>query len=123
MTVAVRFAPASELAVVMEELARASLASASFDGGAVEAGPALVTALGGALAFPASCGRSWDAGEECMRDLGERYRRGAALLIEHGSTLWQRLPRETGLMTALWLGASETGGIPLRLVFLLEPEP
>lgn len=123
MSVAVRFAPASELPVLMEELSRAGLAPAAFDGGAIEDGPALLAALGEALAFPAYYGRNWDAAEECLRDLGERYPQGAALLVERAGVLWQRLPRETGLLTALWLTASETADIPLQLVFLLEPKP
>lgn len=120
MSVAVRFAAVSELPVLMEELTRAGLVSVSFDGGAIEDGPALLAALGEALAFPAYYGRNWDAAEECLRDLGERYPRGAALLVEGAGTLWQRLPRETGLLTALWLAVSETAGIPLQLIFVLE---
>src|SRR5262249_46710785 len=120
MTVAVRFAAVSELPVLMEELSRAGLAPASFDGGAIEDGPALLDALGEVLAFPAYYGRNWDAAEECLRDLGERYPRGAALLIEGAGTLWQRLPRETGQLTALWLAVAETADVPLRLIYLME---
>ena len=123
MTVAVRFAAVSELPVLMKELIRAGIAPGLIDGGAIEDGPDLLATLGRALAFPSYYGRNWDAAEECLRDLAERHPEGAALVIERAGTLWQRLPREMGLLTALWLAASETAAIPLRLVFLLEPGP
>jgi hypothetical protein len=96
MNAPVRFAPASTEPALREELARDGLALAAFNGTAISDGPALLKALGHALAFPAYYGANWDAAEECLGDLGERYPQGCALLIDHAGGLWQRLPREMG---------------------------
>jgi hypothetical protein len=125
MTIAVRFAPASAAAALLEELGGRGLALATFDGGAIADGPDLLAALGKALDFPPYYGRNWDAAEECLRDLGERYPQGCALFIDRAGTLWQRLPRKMGMLTSLWLAASDSlaaDGIPLRLIFLLEDD-
>jgi len=123
MNAPVRFAPASTAPALREELARHGLALAAFNGTAISDGPALLKALGQALAFPAYYGANWDAAEECLGDLGERHPQGCALLIDHAGGLWQRLPREMGQFVSLWLAASDAlaaVGIPLQLVFLLE---
>ena len=123
MMAPVRFAPASTGRALREELALQGIALAAFDGAAIADGPALLKALGQALAFPPYYGANWDAAEECLRDLGEHYPQGCALLIDHASRLWQRLPREMGELVSLWLAASDDlalSGIPLRLTFLLE---
>jgi len=119
MSVAVRFAQVSVLPALLEEITRDGLARAAIDGATIKDGPDLLAALCRALAFPPYYGQNWDAAEECLRDIGERYPRGAALLIEGAGTLWQRLPRETGQLTALWLAASETADVPLRLIYLM----
>jgi hypothetical protein len=122
MSVAVRFAPAAALPELEAALAREGLHCTVLDGGAVKDGAHLLDALGRALAFPAYYGRNWDAAEECLGDLGERYPNGAALLIDRAGALWQRLSREMGLLTALWLATSKTAPVPLRLIFLLEQD-
>jgi hypothetical protein len=106
-----------------EELVSQGLALTALDGAAISDGPALLKALGQALAFPAYYGANWDAAEECLRDLGERYPQGCALLIDRAGGLWQRLPRKMGQLVSLWLAASDdlaVAGIPLQLIFLLE---
>ena len=123
MNAPVRFAPASTAPALREELVRQGLALAAFDGTVISDGPALLKALGQTLAFPAYYGANWDAAEECLGDLGERYPQGCALLIDHAGALWQRLPHKMGQLVSLWLAASDalaTAGIPLQLVFLLE---
>ena len=120
MTVAVRFAQVSALPALLEEIARDGLARAAIDGATIKDGPDLLAALGHALTFPAYYGRNWDAAEECLRDLGERYPKGCALLVDHARGLWQRQPRKMGQLTSLWLAASETAAVPLRLIFLLD---
>jgi hypothetical protein len=123
MSVRVQFAPASTGQALREELARQGLALAAFNGADISDGPALLKALGQALAFPAYYGANWDAAEECLRDLGERYPQGCALLIDCAGGLWQRLPRKMGQLVSLWLAASDdlaAVGIPLQLIFLLE---
>ncbi len=123
MSTPVRFAPASTAPALREELAQLGLALASLDGALISDGPALLKALGQALAFPAYYGANWDAAEECLGDLGERYPQGCALLIDHAGALWQRLPHKMGQLVSLWLAASDvsaTAGIPLQLIFLLE---
>jgi Barstar (barnase inhibitor) len=123
MSAAVSFAPASTAPALREELARQGLALAAFNGAAIADGPALLKALGKALAFPAYYGANWDAAEECLRDLAERFPQGCALFIDHAGVLWHRLPRKMGLLVSLWLAASDdlaSAGIPLQLIFLLE---
>jgi hypothetical protein len=123
MSEPVRFAPASAGPALREELARQGLALAAFNGAAISDGPALLKALGQALAFPAYYGANWDAAEECLRDLGERYPQGCALLVDRAGGLWQRLPSKMGQLVSLWLAASDdlaAAGIPLQLIFLLE---
>jgi hypothetical protein len=123
MNAPVRFAPASAAPALREELAHQGLALAAFNGAAVSDGPALLKALGQALAFPAYYGANWDAAEECLGELGERYPQGCALFIDHAGILWQRLPRKMGQLVSLWLAASDdlaASGIPLQLIFLLE---
>ena len=123
MSAPVRFAPASSGPALREELAQQGLALATFNGDTISDGPALLKALGQALAFPPYYGANWDAAEECLRDLGERYPLGCALLIDHASRLWQRLPRKMGQLVSLWLAASDDlapSGTPLQLIFLLE---
>lgn len=120
MTAAARFTSASDRPMLTEELAREGLAQVSFDGATIRDGAELLDALARALTFPDYYGRNWDAAEECLRDLGERYPQGAALLVEGAGALWQRLPRELGLLTSIWLAASETAGAPLRLIYVLE---
>jgi hypothetical protein len=123
MNAAVRFAAAAALPMLMEELGREGAELVTFDGRGVKHGGDLLAALGRALAFPSYYGRNWDAAEECLRDLAERYPRGVVLFIEGADTLWQCLPREMGMLTSLWLAASKTAAVPLRLIFLLEEQP
>jgi hypothetical protein len=120
MTAAVRFAAASSLPALLEEIARDGLARAAIDGATIKDGADLLAALGHALAFPAYYGQNWDAAEECLRDLGERYPKGCALFVDHARGLWQRQPRKMGVLTSVWLAASETAAVPLRLIFLLD---
>ena len=123
MSTPVHFAPASLARGLREGLVRRRLTMADLNGSAIADGPALLEALGRAMAFPGYYGANWDAAEECLGDLGERYPQGCALLIDHARGLWQRLPREMGQLVSLWLAASDrlaTAGIPLQLVFLLE---
>ena len=123
MSAPVRFASASSGPALREELAQQGLALATFNGDTISGGPAMLKALGQALAFPPYYGANWDAAEECLRDLGERYPLGCALLIDHASMLWQRLPRKMGQLVSLWLAASDDlapSGTPLQLIFLLE---
>ena len=123
MSDAVRFLPASTAPALRDELVRQSLTLAAFNGTAISDGPALLEALGQALAFPAYYGANWDAAEECLGELAERYPQGCALFIDHAGGLWQRLPHEMGQLVSLWLAASDTlatAGIPLLLIFLLE---
>ena len=120
MSVAVRFAQVSVLPALLEEITRDGLARAAIDGATIKDGPDLLAALGRALAFPPYYGQNWDAAEECLRDLGERYPKGCALLVDHARGLWQRQPRKMGLLTSLWLAASETAAVPLRLIYLLD---
>ncbi|HEY2110655.1 MAG TPA: barstar family protein [Dongiaceae bacterium] len=123
MRAPVRFVPASSEPALREELAQQGLALAAFDGAAISDGPALLKALGQALTFPPYYGANWDAAEECLRDLGERYPSGCSLLVDHAGRLWQRLPRKMGQLVSLWLTASTdlaADGIPLQLIFLLE---
>ena len=122
MTVAVRFAPVSALPALLEEITRDGLARAAIDGATIKDGPDLLAALGRALAFPAYYGQNWDAAEECLRDLAERYPQGCALFVDHARGLWQCQPRKMGQLTSLWLAASETATVPLRLIFLLDGE-
>ena len=122
MTAAIRFAPVSALPVLLEEIARDGLARAAIDGATIKDGADLLAALGRALAFPAYYGQNWDAAEECLRDLAERYPQGCALFVDHARGLWQRQPRKMGQLTSLWLAASEASAVPLRLIFLLDGE-
>ena len=120
MTAAIRFAPVSALPALLEEIARDGLARAAIDGATIKDGPDLLAALGRALTFPAYYGQNWDAAEECLRDLDERYPKGCALFVDHARGLWQRQPRKMGQLTSLWLAASESAAVPLRLIFLLD---
>jgi len=123
MSVPVHFAPASLARGLRAGLERRRLTLADLNGNTVTDGPALLEALGQALAFPAYYGANWDAAEECLRELGERYPQGYALVIDHAAALWQRLPREMGQLVSLWLAVSDAlaeAGISLQLVFLLE---
>lgn len=120
MSVAVRFAQVSVLPALLEEITRDGLARAAIDGATIKDGPDLLAALGRALAFPPYYGQNWDAAEECLRDLGERYPKGCALFVDHARGLWQRQPRKMGQLTSLWLAASETAAVPLRLIYLLD---
>ena len=109
--------------MLMEELGREGIALVTFDDGAIKDGPALLAALGRALACPPDYGQNWDAAAECLRGLGEQYPQGAALFIERAGILWQRLPRKMGMLTSLWLAPSEATAAPLRLIFPLEEGP
>jgi hypothetical protein len=77
MKAPVRFAPTSTAPALREELARHGLALAAFDGTGISDAPALLKALGQALAFPAYYGANWDAAEECLGDLGSAIPRAA----------------------------------------------
>ncbi len=100
MMAPVRFAPASTAPALRDETGATGPRSGSLNGTAISDGSALLKALGQAVAFPPYYGANWDAAEECLRDLGERYPSGCALLVDHASRLWQRLPREMGQLVS-----------------------
>jgi len=123
MSAMVHFVMPSEVDSMREALRACGLDLASLDGAAISDEETLLAALGRALSFPAYYGGNWDAAEECLVDLAERNSQGFGLIVVRAGDLWQRLPKEMGMLVSVWLGAGRRlarRDMRLELVFTLE---
>ncbi len=81
------------------------------DAAAIKTKEELLLAIGVAMQLPDYFDPNWDSFEECLRDFpGE-------LTIRSAESLWQRLPRECGMLTEIFqsLAIEEE---PVSLIFV-----
>lgn len=81
----------------------------------------LIPAIGKAFQVPDYFGGSWDALDECLRDLEWLPASGYVLFLRRASDLWARDPQSAGCLVESWLMAAEDWaqrGVPFHLVFV-----
>lgn len=103
------------------ELAALSLFVGDIGGGAVHTEEELFEALARALRFPDDFGGTWDAVDECLRDLGWlNDASGCVLIIRNSQHTWTGHHQLAGELHASWSRAGEEWARrekPFHLVF------
>lgn len=90
------------------ELAALSLFVADIGGGAVHTEEELFEALARALRFPDDFGGTWEAVDECLRDLGWlAAENGYVLIIRNSEHTWSGHNRMAGKLHGSWSLAGE----------------
>ena len=85
------------------------------DGTAIDSKRALLDAIAVAAAFPAYCGRNWDALEECLRDLSWTSASGYLLLWDDARVLAKADPKAYATALSILESVSlywESRGVP-----------
>ena len=81
------------------------------DAASIETKDQLLRAVGAAMLLPDYFDPNWDSLEECLRDFpGE-------LVISNAELLWQRLPRECGMLSEI-VQTLAIEGEPVSLIFV-----
>jgi hypothetical protein len=117
----VHFVPPEEGARARTALAGQGVGLFELDGGAVEDGPGLLTALADAMHFPADTGQQWDAVIDRLTDLSWEPAGSYVLFVRGATALWQRAPEIAGSLVEIWLLVAEEWAArrqPFHLVFL-----
>jgi RNAse (barnase) inhibitor barstar len=117
----IHFVSRREEATLRAKLDGSGLLVFDIQGSSIATEENLFSAVAKELRFPEYFGKSWDALDECLRDMQWLPSKGYVLFVRDAEQFWRRAGRIAGAFVEAWLFAAEEWsrhGVPFHLVFL-----